>query len=90
VVEENLHRASVGSRQRQREGLVGSDPARGKEVEARIAPVDDAWRTQTSLVPDPCGAPLLPDPRLILTPDLKLLMGMLGRDGLKPGRELLF
>lgn len=88
--EEDLHRAGIRARQRQCEGLIGSGSARGEEVEAGIALVDDARRAHASLVPDPCGAALRPDPRLIVAPDLKLLIWMLGRDGLKWCRQLIF
>jgi hypothetical protein len=90
VVKEDVHRAGICARQRQREGLIGSGPARGEKVEAGIALVDDARRALAALVPDACRAPLLPDPGLILAPDLDLPAGMLRRDGPEPFGQLLY
>src|SRR5215210_37218 len=90
VVEKDPHRARVGSRQSQGERLVGAGPAGGKQIEARVALIDNTGRTHAPLVPDPCGSPLLPDTRLILAPELKALVGMRGSEGLQPRWELLF
>ena len=90
VIEKDSHRARIGSRQSQSKRLVGAGPAGGKQIQARVALIDNTGRAHPSLVPDPRGPPLLPDTCLILAPDLKAPIGMLSREGLQPRWEFLF
>lgn len=90
VLEENLHRARIGSRSGQRKRLVVARPARGEQVQAPVELIDHAGRALATLIPEPCGASFLPDARLVLTPDLKALAGMLIGQRPQPGGELLF
>ena len=90
VHEKDLHRARIGSRQSQSERLVGAGPAGGKQIQARVALIDNTGRAHAPLVPDPRGSPLLPNTRLILAPQLETLVGMLGGQGLQSRRKLLF
>ena len=90
AIEEHAHRARIRPRQNQRKRLVRAGLGGGKQVQALVAPVDNAWRAHPALVPDPCRAPLLPDPRLVLTPNLEAVVGMLSCKGLQLRGQILF
>jgi hypothetical protein len=90
VVEEDPHRARVRSRQSQRKSLLGAGPAGRKQIQAGVALIDNAGRAHATLIPDARGSPLLPDTRLVLTPDLEALAGMLSRESLERCRQPLF
>ena len=90
VLEEDPHRARIGSRQSQRKSLVGAGLAGRKQIQAGVALIDNAARAHAPLVPDPCGPPLLPHTGLVLAPDLEALVGMLSRESLERCRQPLF
>jgi hypothetical protein len=90
VLEEDPHRARVRSRQRKSKSVLRAGSAGREQVQALAALIDQPGWAHAALVPDPRGPPFLPDASFILAPELKALLRMLGRDGLKPRRELLF
>jgi hypothetical protein len=90
VVEEHFHRASVGSGQRQREGILGSRSAGGEETKTDVALVDDTRRPLPALVPDAGGPPFLSNARFVLAPELQALTGMVSRQRLERRRQLIF
>lgn len=90
VVEEHFHRAGIRSGQHQREGVVGSRWAGGKEIKARVALIDDTRRPLPALVPDAGGPPFLPDTRFIVTPEFQALTRVVSRQRLKRCRQLIF
>src|SRR5215217_3454192 len=90
VLEEDLHRARVRSRQRKSKSLARAGSAGREQVQALVALIHEPGWAHAALVPDPRGPSFLPDARFVLAPDLETLARMLSRDSLKPRGELLF
>ena len=86
VREEHAHAGSGGLRQGEREGLVRARPAGGEEIEAVEALVRQPRRAYPALVPAMADPPFLPDPSLILAPelDLRVRMRLSDRGELRP------
>lgn len=74
--QEDVHGRGGCLGQRQGEGLVRARPAGGEHIEALEPPVGGAGRAHPALIPAVAGPALLPDPGLILAPQLQLLARM--------------
>ena len=66
MIEEDLHRFSVCTRQDQREGIVRAGLNRRKDVGEGEPPVAKPWRALTALPPDMADPALLADAGFIL------------------------
>jgi hypothetical protein len=90
ALQEHGHARGGRLGQGEREGLVGAGPAGGEQVEAGEALAGQAGRADAALVPAVAGPALLPDPGLILAPELEPLVRMGGGDRGELRAKLLF
>jgi hypothetical protein len=89
-VEEGLGGGRADLGRDQGEGLVGAGTDRGVQPGRGVAAVDDAGRADAAFVPDARAASLLPDPGLVLAPELDLGAGAPPRDFGQRGGEAPF
>jgi hypothetical protein len=82
--------ASVVARGRASEGLVGARSAGGEEIEAVVPLVSQPGRADAALVPAMADAALLPDPGLILAPELDPPVGVRRADRGEPRPKPIF
>ena len=88
--QEQRHGLGRGTGQGQREGFVRARSAGGEQVEAIVALVGDPSWPDAALVPAMAHPAFLPDPRLILTPELDLGLRMRRGDGGEPRPKSIF